>query len=440
LSGDGVIALIDRVFKGKSLEKQASHTIHFGILRDGDMVIDEVLVSLFRAPRSYTGQDTVEISCHGSPYLLQRVMELLLQQGARMAKAGEFTLRAFLNGKMNLSQAEAVADLIAAENKTTHTLAIQQMRGGYSLQIAQLRQQLIDFAALIELELDFSTEDVEFADRSQLLNLLQHLQTVLQQLTASFSLGNVLKNGVTSVIAGRPNAGKSTLLNALLNEERAIVSDIAGTTRDTIEEVLSIEGVSFRLIDTAGIRQATDTIEAIGVQKTWEKISQSAILLYVFDFYDCIAEEILADIEQMTVFPVKLLVIANKCDQIAPETIATYRPDLQAQIGQKHPLLLISAKKTSDIATLKATLFDMVMQGKIAASDTTVSNARHYEAFTKALQALQKVRQGIQQSISGELLAFDIRAALHHLGEITGDEITNENLLDSIFTRFCIGK
>lgn len=369
-------------------------------------------------------------------------MELLLKQGARLAKAGEFTLRAFLNGKMDLSQAEAVADLIAAESQSAHTLAMQQMRGGYSAQIATLRQQLIDFAALIELELDFATEDVEFADRRQLLALLQQIQNVLQQLSTSFLLGNVLKNGITTVIAGRPNAGKSTLLNALLNEERAIVSPIAGTTRDTIEEVLTIEGIQFRLIDTAGIRDATDTIEAIGVQKTWEKINQSALLIYIFDFCDWADADIMADITTMANFPVKLLIIANKCDQINPAESNQHRQALIDKItAQQHTFIRLSAKNQTDIPLLKKELLSLATQGNATTqSNTTVSNVRHYEAFIKTQTALNKVIEGIDNRISGEWLAFDMREALRYLGEITGDEITNEDLLGSIFSRFCIGK
>ena len=314
VSGPDAIVIVNEVFSGKNLEKQATHTIHFGNIQDGDRIIDEVLVSLFIAPKSYTGENSVEISCHGSDYIIQQILELLIQKGARLAQPGEFTMRAFLNGKMDLSQAEAVADLIASSSESAHKVALQQLRGGFSHEIQHLRQELIDFASLIELELDFGEEDVEFADREELKSLVNKIQSIIRSLLQSFQLGNALKNGVQTVIAGRPNAGKSTLLNALLNEERAIVSDIAGTTRDTIEEVLNINGIAFRLIDTAGIREAQDKIEAIGVEKTMEKIEQSAILVYVFDVVHTKAEEVLQDLKKLHLPNQFLLLVANKMD------------------------------------------------------------------------------------------------------------------------------
>ena len=315
ISGVDAFATVQAIFPDKSLHEQASHTIHFGAIKDADdEVIDEVLASVFKGPKSYTGEDTIELSCHGSPYIVQRILQLLVEHGARMAKPGEFTMRAFLNGKLDLSQAEAVGELIAAKSATTHRLALQQMRGGYSNEIQKLRQELIDFASLIELELDFSEEDVEFANRDQLEQLIQKIQAILQKLIASFKLGNALKNGVQTVIAGRPNAGKSTLLNALLNEERAIVSDIAGTTRDTIEEELNIQGVPFRIVDTAGIREAQDQIEAIGVQKTMEKINQSSLLVYVFDVIKTQPKDVRNDLQKLAKPNLHILVVANKMD------------------------------------------------------------------------------------------------------------------------------
>lgn len=435
LSGAESIGLCNRFFKGKDLTTQPSHTLHFGTIRNerGD-VIDEVLVSVFRNPASYTGEDVVEISCHGSAFIQQQVIELLLRHGARSAQRGEFTLRAFLNGKMDLSQAEAVADVIAAESEASHALAMQQMRGGFSHEIAALREELIHFASLIELELDFSEEDVEFADRSALEALITRIQGILRELIRSFQLGNVLKNGVSTVIAGRPNAGKSTLLNALLNEERAIVSDIAGTTRDTIEEVLNVEGVQFRLIDTAGIREATDAIEAIGVEKTLQKIAQSTLLLYVFDAAALPLDAVLADLARLQRPGLTTLLIANKVDLLDATTLQTLQHRLSA-----NAVVPISAAQRLHIDAIRQALYDAVLTGKVSAEGTIVSNVRHYGALQKAHQSLSAVRDGMHLGVTGDFLAQDIRHALTHLGTITG-EISTDDLLGNIFSNFCIGK
>lgn len=433
LSGTQAIDICNRVFVGKNLQKQASHTLHFGtICLPSGAVLDEVLVSLFRNPRSYTGEDTVEVSCHGSPYILQRLIELFISQGARLAQPGEFTLRAFLHGKMDLSQAEAVAELIASQSESAHQLAIQQMRGGFSSQMAVLRQQLINFASLVELELDFSEEDVAFADRQQLVALVHQIRAVISALLDSFALGNVLKNGVTTVIVGKPNAGKSTLLNALLNEDRAIVSHIAGTTRDTIEEILNIDGIQFRLVDTAGIRQASDTIEAIGVEKTMQRIRQSAIVVYLFDVNSNTPQMLLNDLQQLHLQNIAYLLVGNKIDE-ATTDYATLFNEFAEHI------LFVSAKEQLHLEQLKQRLKTMVLSNAIEPDSVIVSNARHYQALQLANQALADVLKGIDTNITTELLALDIRAALHHLGTITG-EVTNDDLLGNIFANFCIGK
>ena len=443
MSGNNAIAICNSAFKGKDLTRQRSHTLHFGaIVHPNGQVIDEVLVSVFKAPHSYTSENTVEVSCHGSPYILQQVIQLFLNAGARLAKPGEFTLRAFLHGKLDLSQAEAVADLIASETEAAHHIALNQMRGGFSGQLQQLREQLIHFASLIELELDFSTEDVEFADRTQLTQLVQQLLNALTQLIESFALGNVIKNGVATVIAGRPNAGKSTLLNALLNEDRAIVSEIAGTTRDTIEETLNINGITFRLIDTAGIREAQDRIEEIGVEKTMQKIAQATLLLYVFDVTQLSPEEVEKDLQQLHPNDAHLLVIANKIDELTEYTANNF--------GNLYPeaYLPLSAKQGNGIAALKQALYQIVTgqtannsnSAALLQNNAIVSNARHAEALQNARQALQQVLKGISLHISGELLAADIRRALAHLASITGAEVTPDDLLGNIFSKFCIGK
>jgi tRNA modification GTPase len=441
LSGKNAIALCDEFFHGKNLTTQAANTIHFGTIRDEENhILDEVLVSLFKAPKSYTKEDTVEISCHGSPFILQQVLQLFLRNGARMANAGEFTLRAFLNGQLDLSQAEAVADLIASSSEASHQVAMKQMRGGISLEIRKLREELITFASLIELELDFGEEDVEFADRTQLRLLMKKIQRYLNALLSSFHLGNAIKNGITTVIAGRPNAGKSTLLNVLLNEERAIVSEIAGTTRDTIEEVLNINGVAFRLIDTAGIREATDAIERIGVAKTMEKIEQSSLLVYVFDVIETEPHEVLEDLKQLSQEGQKLLVVCNKMDWNPYFKIE----DLLTKIGgstllSKENTIPISAKNNMNIEYLKEKLYAIAVDKKISEESVIVSNSRHYDALNKALASMNDALHGLDTNITSDFIAMDIRRALAYLGEITG-QVSVDDLLENIFSKFCIGK
>ncbi|SEO71217.1 tRNA uridine-5-carboxymethylaminomethyl(34) synthesis GTPase MnmE [Mucilaginibacter sp. OK283] len=431
LSGPDAIAIANSVWKGKDLTKQASHTIHFGHIVDGDLVLDEVLASLFVAPRSYTRENVVEISCHASGYIIESIIKLFIKKGARSAKPGEFTLRAFLNGQLDLSQAEAVADLIASNSKASQQVALQQLRGGFSTQLQALREQLVNFASLIELELDFAEEDVEFANRDQLKNLIHEITKIVGRLIQSFELGNAIKNGVNTVIAGRPNAGKSTLLNALLNEERAIVSHIPGTTRDTIEEVLNIQGINFRLIDTAGIREATDAIEQIGVQRTMEKISQSALLVYVFDAAEITTEELNNDIESLQKPGISMLLVANKADLLTDAQL-TALPH-----GDK--LTIISAKEKQHIDELKQRIYSSSIKDQLSGDETMVTNIRHLEALQKTEEALVRVLGGIDGSITSDFLSMDIKQALHYLGEITG-VVTTDDLLENIFSKFCIGK
>ena len=431
LSGPDAINIANGVFKGKDLAKQESHTIHFGQIVDGDVVLDEALVSLFIAPKSYTRENVVEISCHGSDYIIESIIKLLIKNGARAAKPGEFTLRAFLNGQLDLSQAEAVADLIASNSKASQQIAMQQLRGGFSGQLQQLRDQLVQFASLVELELDFSEEDVEFANRDQLKQLIININQVVSRLIESFELGNVIKQGVNTVIAGRPNAGKSTLLNALLNEERAIVSHIPGTTRDTIEEVLNINGINFRLIDTAGIREATDAIEKIGVERTMEKISQSALLIYVFDAVEITIEQLNNDLESLQKPGITMLVVANKADLLTEEQLLSL-PHTQSAI-------IISAKQKQHIDELKHKIYNSAVRHRLSGDETLVTNIRHLEALQKTETALTRLLNGIDTQVTSDFLAMDIKQALHYLGEITG-AVTTDDLLDNIFSKFCIGK
>ncbi|MEO3406714.1 tRNA uridine-5-carboxymethylaminomethyl(34) synthesis GTPase MnmE [Mucilaginibacter sp. CAU 1740] len=431
LSGPDAITIANSVFKGKDLTKQASHTIHFGSIADGDLILDEVLVSLFVGPRSYTRENVVEISCHASGYIIESIIKLFIKKGARSAKPGEFTLRAFLNGQLDLSQAEAVADLIASNSKASQQVALQQLRGGFSSQLQGLREQLVNFASLIELELDFAEEDVEFANRDQLKHLIHEITKVVGRLINSFELGNAIKNGVNTVIAGRPNAGKSTLLNALLNEERAIVSHIPGTTRDTIEEVLNIQGINFRLIDTAGIREATDAIEQIGVQRTMEKISQSALLIYVFDAAEITIEELNKDIESLQKPGVTMLVVANKADLLNPEQLSA--------LPHTDRAVIISAKEKRHIDELKHKVYSSAIKDQLSGDETLVTNIRHLEALQKTEEALVRVLGGIDGSITSDFLSMDIKQALHYLGEIVG-VVTTDDLLENIFSKFCIGK
>ena len=443
LSGPDTIRVVDEVFYGRNLTKVEGNTVHFGKIKDEqDKMIDECLATVFKAPRSYTKEDVIEISCHGSSYIIEQIIQLFLRKGVRMAERGEFTLRAFMNGQLDLSQAEAVADLIASNNEGSHELAMKQMRGGFSDEIADLRQELIDFAALIELELDFGEEDVEFADRGRLEALVAKIKSVIKKLIDSFHLGNVIKNGVATVIAGRPNAGKSTLLNALLNEDRAIVSDIAGTTRDTIEESLNIDGINFRLIDTAGIRKAQDQIEKIGVDKTMEKISESTVVVYVFDIWESKPEDLWSDVDlflegsKAITSGSKKLFIANKMDlnpYVKPEDY--YEEGLISADN----LITASALNKMNIDALKDLLHKTVIDNPELMDQTIVSNSRHYDSLHKAYESLDAVLNGLTGGLTGDFIAMDIRQALYHLGEITG-EIYTDDLLDSIFTRFCIGK
>ncbi len=436
LSGHEAIEIVDSVFYGKKLSEQDTHTVHLGTIRDkNNQIIDEVLVSIFKTPKSYTKENVAEISCHGSNYIIQKLIQLFIKNGARMAEPGEFTLRAFLNGQMDLSQAEAVADLIASSSESSHTIAMQQMRGGFSDEIKKLRQELLDFASLIELELDFSEEDVEFANRDDLRTLVKKIQSLIYSLIESFRLGNVIKNGINTVIAGRPNAGKSTLLNALLNEERAIVSDIAGTTRDTIEEVLNIKGVEFRLIDTAGIREAQDTIEAVGVEKTFEKIEQSALLIYVFDVIKMQPEEVKADLEKLVKNNIHFLAIANKMD-LNPYTKAEHYTNEFMTAEQFVP---VSAIAKMNIEFLKEKLYNTVIANQLNSESTIVSNARHFDALQKAHDSLSDVLRGMDDGVTSDFIAMDIRQGIYHLGSITG-EISTDDLLGNIFSNFCIGK
>jgi tRNA modification GTPase len=410
-----------------------------GNIVENNKIFDQVLVSLFRGPNSYTGEDVIEISCHGSVYIQQQIIQLLLRKGCRMANAGEFTLRAFLNGKLDLSQAEAVADLIASDNEASHQVAMQQMRGGFSTEIAKLREELLNFASLIELELDFSEEDVEFADRTQFYDLLERIEFVLKRLIDSFAVGNVIKNGIPVTIVGEPNVGKSTLLNALLNEERAIVSDIAGTTRDTIEDELVINGIGFRFIDTAGIRETQDIVESIGIKKTFEKIEQAKVVIYLVDTLQInskasFIETINIEIEKIkNRFPQKpLLIIGNKADALTEE-------QKDVLLYSVEDIFLISAKQHSGIEILKEKLLSFVNTGALRNNETIVTNTRHYDSLLKALEEIQKVKFGLNSGVSADLMAIDIRQALFYFGEITG-QVTNDELLGNIFANFCIGK
>lgn len=429
LSGPEAISLTNQVFGGKDLEKQATHTLHFGLIKDGNIVIDEVVVSLFVGPKSYTKENVVEISCHGSNYIIQQIISLLISKGARAAKPGEFTLRAFLNGGLDLSQAEAVADLIASDSKASHEVAMQQMRGGFSNELKGLREQLIHFASMIELELDFAEEDVEFANRDQLRDLVQRINKVLQRLIHSFEVGNVIKNGVPVVIAGKPNVGKSTLLNALLNEERAIVSDIAGTTRDTIEDEININGVVFRFIDTAGIRETADVIEAKGVERTLDKMKQAKLIIYMVDAQEDQAE-VVKQLNDLTKQDTPFLFIVNKFELL---------DTAQKNFYLEHNALLISAKDKIGIDTLEATLLEKVNLSNINTSETLVTNIRHVEALKQTQNSLNSVLENIYNPVTSDFLAMDIKQALHYLGEITGT-VTTDDLLENIFTKFCIGK
>jgi tRNA modification GTPase len=444
ISGLGAIGLVAPFFASvqkKELTRQKTHTLHLGHIHENTRLLDEVLVSIFKGPHSYTGEDVVEISCHGSPYIQQQIIQLFLRNGCRAAQAGEFTLRAFLNGKMDLGQAEAVADLIASDNEANHQIAIQQMRGGFSSEIKRLREELLNFASLIELELDFAEEDVEFADRNAFYALLEHITQTLKKLIDSFAIGNVIKNGIPVAIVGEPNVGKSTLLNALLNEDRAIVSEIAGTTRDAIEDELDIGGIGFRFIDTAGIRETMDIVERIGIQKTFEKIAQAQVVLFLVDSSELTVdrlENFKIEIEKTkNKFPQKpFVVVVNKVDLLSEGELDSITSQLETL---NLDLKTISARQHIGIEELKNTLLSFVNTGALRNNETIVTNSRHYDALLKALEAIHKVKEGLDGGLSGDLLAMDIREALTHFGEITG-EVTNDELLGNIFANFCIGK
>ena len=423
LSGEQALAITNKVFD-KEISNAKGYSVHYGSIKNGENAIDDVIVTVFKGPKSFTGENIVEIACHGSTFIQQSIIELLLQNGATMAQAGEFSKRAFFNGKMDLSQTEAIADLIHSTSAAAHQVAMNQMRGGFSNDLKILRAKLIHFASMIELELDFSEEDVEFADRTELHKLVSEVILHVNKLAQSFKLGNAIKNGVQTVIVGRPNAGKSTLLNGLLNEERAIVSDIPGTTRDTLEESLTINGLEFKLIDTAGIREAKDTIEKLGIERTFEKINQSAIVVYLYDINSTTAEEVEKDLSTLNQ-NASILVIANKAD-----------------LSQTHVIenaILVSALKKEGVEEVKTALYNTVVEEGFNLESTIVTNARHYESLIRTNEDLQKVIDGIDTGLSGDFVAMDIRQALHHLGTITG-EISTDELLGNIFANFCIGK
>ncbi|MEQ8625954.1 MAG: tRNA uridine-5-carboxymethylaminomethyl(34) synthesis GTPase MnmE [Vicingaceae bacterium] len=443
LSGADSIQIVESIFEGKELSKQATQSLHFGKIVTGEEVIDEVMLSLFRAPKSYTGENVIELSCHGSSYILTQVIQLLLEKGARLANPGEFTQRAFLNGKMDLAQAEAVADLIASESKMAHQLALNQMRGGFSEKIQELRNELIQFTSLIELELDFAEEDVEFADRDDLKNLVNGLLEMINALVASFSTGNVMKNGIPVAIVGQPNVGKSTLLNALVNEEKAIVSEIAGTTRDSIEDEVTIGGINFRFIDTAGIRETKDVVENIGIKRTFEMIEKAMVVLYLVDAIDedkhqirQVIEEIQAKIEGKDK---ELIVLANKVDK-GNFDLSNLPESLTEKFPNDVKVIYLSALKKYQLEDLTDALQALAKDKLQGATDVIVSNARHHQALKTAGEALERVQNGLESNITGDFLAMDIRQALHYLGEITGTIEIDRDILGTIFSQFCIGK
>ena len=441
LSGEGCIALADRLYEspsGKRLQEAAANTVRFGRIMEKKEVVDEVLVTVFHAPHSFTGEESVEIACHGSVYIQQRLLKLLVDIGARLATPGEFTQRAFLNGKMDLSQAEAVADLIASSSEASHRMAISQMKGGFSAELMKLRAELLQITSLLELELDFSEEDVEFADRSELCRIAKHIEALLERLCHSFSLGNVIKNGVPVAIVGNTNVGKSTLLNALLQEEKAIVSDIAGTTRDVIEDTMNLNGITFRFIDTAGIRTTSDEVENMGIERTFSKISQASVVLLLTDLQRGVErfEEYYNEVKGRLGSTAKLIIVLNKTDQVEDlltpqETIRLYTS------GEK--IIPISARTGFNLDILVRELTNTVNLNALNTSDVIVSNVRHYEALQHALAAIRRVIEGLSSRLSGEFISQDIRECLHYLGEITG-EITTDEILGNIFKHFCIGK
>lgn len=434
ISGLNAISITEKLFKSKvnkKLSNQNSHTVHLGHLIKNNHELDEVLVTIFKGPHSYTGENTIEISCHGSTYIQQEIIDLFIENGIRVANPGEFTLRAFINGKMDLNQAEAVADLIASENEGSHKLAMEQMKNGFSNDLKKLRAELLHFSSMIELELDFSQEDVEFAERSEFKKLTVRIQNELEKLIDSFKSGNVLKNGISVAIAGKPNAGKSSLLNTLLNEDKAIVSDIPGTTRDSIEDSLVIDGINFRFTDTAGLRETKDIIESKGIEKTKEKINNARVLIYLFDSNDTTFSEISSDLKSFKRKDLSVLLVRNKID------IKNTNQKLITEL-EKFELIEISANNSESVSLLKKRLVNEINILN-PYTDTVISNSRHYEALMKALKAIEEVNVGLKSDISGDLLSVDIRKSIEHLAEITG-EITNDDVLRNIFANFCIGK
>lgn len=430
LSGEDSIALVNRLFKGKDLTQEPSHTLHYGTLHDGDIVLDEVLVSIFKAPRSFTTENSVEISCHGSPLIVKEVIKALLKHGARLAEPGEFTKRAFIHGRLDLTQAEAVADLINAETDNARLAALNQMRGGFSKEINRLREELIHFASLIELELDFGEEDVEFAKRSDLKKLIYQIQGYLTSLIKSFDQGNVIKKGVPTVIAGKPNAGKSTLLNLLLNEEKAIVSDIAGTTRDVIEDEIVLNGINFRFIDTAGLRDTQDVIEAMGVKRTRDRMKKASLIIYLVDLSNSSIDTIETELKELEQLGIPHIKVGNKLDKA--------NPTLADQLKQKG-FILISARQGEHVEELKQKIVSLFEINDVKSGDVMVTNLRHYQNLLQTNESLNRVLEGMDKGLTGDFLAMDIRQSLHYLGEITGS-ITSEDLLANIFGKFCIGK
>jgi tRNA modification GTPase len=445
VSGAQSLSICEKIFipsdKSIKLVDLKGFTIVFGNICSDEVIIDEVLVSVFRAPHSYTGENAVEISCHASPYIIKKILELLIKNGAISAKPGEFTQRAFMNGKIDLSQAEAVADIIASRTSSAHKVAINQMRGGFSSEITRLRSELLNFASLIELELDFGEEDVEFADREELKTIIAGVKELTDSLAGSFSIGNVIKNGIPVVIVGKPNSGKSTLLNALLMEEKAIVSEIPGTTRDTIEDTIVIDGIEYRFIDTAGLRETTDVIESLGIKKTHEKISQASVILLVDEISDppaLINKRVHAIREMIRDSGKRLFILINKTDQASPgrqpEIIA-----VKISLEEKDTLLFISAKEKSGLDDLRLKLSEIVVRERLISDDVIITNVRHYESLVRISESLERVMSGLKEQIPDDLIAIDIRQAVHYLGEITG-EITTDEILGNIFRNFCIGK
>ncbi|PKP12055.1 MAG: tRNA uridine-5-carboxymethylaminomethyl(34) synthesis GTPase MnmE [Bacteroidetes bacterium HGW-Bacteroidetes-4] len=439
LTGPKAFTIAERIFYSRKknfvLHQQDTQTLHFGEIRNNDIIVDEVLLAVFKKPHTYTGEDMVEISCHGSVYIQQTILHLLIKNGAQLAQPGEFTQRAYLNGKMDLSQAEAVADLIASQSEAAHKIAMNQMRGGFSHELATLRAQLLQFISLIELELDFSEEDVEFADRTQLKKLLLNIEQVITRLIKSFELGNAIKNGVPVAIVGEPNVGKSTLLNAILNEDKAIVSEIAGTTRDTIEDTFNYAGITYRFIDTAGLRHTTDTIESLGIERTYQKVNQAKIVLALFDARDADTKVIseLESLAQKGAGDKTVILVRNKIDLLQKETKPLNHPLLFAQVN-------LSARNNQSVDVLLETIGQATYRDALENNEVIVTNLRHIEALTQALEALQRALDGLEKGITNDFLAMDIREVIHFLAGITGDEISTDEILGNIFSQFCIGK